>query len=133
MSYDMAHKRLSHPSKLKTQETAKKLGWILNTYDSAICESCHMGKARQKDMNKTSEPPTTKPGEQLMINIRTIKIKHTKKKIKHFWLLIHDEATNMRWSHFLVHKNEQVPIMIAFIKQLKEMKMEKIETVEIED
>jgi hypothetical protein len=52
-----------------------------------------------------------------MIDISTVKSK-TAKQIGRFWLLVVDEATNMKWSNFLKSKDGQVSVMMGFVKNL---------------
>ena len=35
------------------------------------------------------------------------------------WLLIEDQATSMKWSHFMRRKNELVDVAFNFIRSLK--------------
>ncbi len=72
------------------------------------------------NVNKESQNKTTDPGERLMIDISSIKTSG-KEQIGNFWLLVVDEATDMKWSFFLKKKSAQVPVMIGFIKGLDDM------------
>ena len=51
-----------------------------------------------------------------MINISLAKSGHRKKPTKKFWLMVVDQATNMKWSFFLKKKDQQVGVIIDFIK-----------------
>ena len=55
-----------------------------------------------------------------MIDISSVKAPNNK-KVGRFWLLVVDEATDMKWSYFLRNKSQQVPLLHGFIKNLKEM------------
>ena len=63
-------------------------------------------------MSKDSGSKSEKPGERLMIDISSVKSGHRKKQTKKFWLLVIDQATNMKWSFFLKKKDQQVGVII---------------------
>ena len=56
-----------------------------------------------------------------MINISSVKDK-TGKQMGKFWLLVVNKATNMSWSWFLKHKNDQIEPLINFVKELRKTK-----------
>lgn len=53
-----------------------------------------------------------------MIDISTIKSSNSK-RLGRFWLLVVDEATNMKWSYFLKSKDGQVSVMMGLLKTLQ--------------
>ena len=108
------HRLFGHMSEETTRKTAKY-------YDVAIqgkfdpCESCLLGKARQKNTNKEStREKTKKPGEMMYLDISSIKDESYGGK--KFWLLIVDEATDNCWSYFLKNKSEAGKKVVEFIK-----------------
>ena len=89
------------------------------------CQSCLITKAKQEVTNKESNNKSTIPGEQLMINISSVRGRHQeKKKVKGncFWLLIVDKANSMKCSYFLPQKDCQVKTVIKLIKALRVQK-----------
>ena len=117
MAYEKAHEILGHPGKNKLIGTAKRLNWSLSARVAHECESCLLGKAMRLRMNKESKNKAKEAGERLMIDISSIK-STTKKRIGKYWLLVVDEATDMKWSFFLKKKSAQVAVLIGFIKGL---------------
>ena len=57
-----------------------------------------------------------------MIDISSVKSAHRKKQTKKFWLLVVDQATNMKWSFFLKKKDQQVGVIIDLVKNLRKLK-----------
>ena len=119
-NYMEVHQLLGHPGREKLLGTCKRLQWNLSQADAHACEDCLVAKARRANLNKVSKNHSTKPGERIMIDISSIKDKNHS-KIGRFWLLVVDKATDMKWSYFLTTKKQQVPLLLGFIKKLKEM------------
>ena len=111
------HRVFGHMSEETTRKTAKY-------YDVEIqgkfepCESCLLGKAKQKNTNKEStRDKSKKPGERMYLDISSIKSESYGGR--KFWLLIVDEATNNCWSYFLKNKGQAAEKVVEFIKDLK--------------
>ena len=119
LNYEKAHQLLGHPGRNKLIGTSERLNWNLSDRHASECEDCLKGKARRTNLNKESKNYSTKAGERLMIDISSIKTNNDK-KIGRFWLLVVDEATDMKWSFFLTNKSQQVVVLVGFIKNLKE-------------
>ncbi|MFM8622083.1 MAG: reverse transcriptase domain-containing protein, partial [Holophagaceae bacterium] len=118
-SHAEAHQILGHPGKELMKSTSNRLGWNL-TGEDIPCEDCMIAKARRSNVNKVAKNPSTTPGERLMIDISSVKTTDNKKSGR-FWLLVVDEATDMKWSFFLQSKSQQVPVLQSHIKILKEI------------
>lgn len=120
-THEEAHQILGHPGKDLVNGTSNRLGWKLIGEDKGIpCEECMIAKARRSNLNQIAKNPSTTPGERIMIDTSSVKTKDDKQRGR-FWLLVVDEATNMKWSFFLQTKNQQVPVLQNFIKTLKDM------------
>jgi hypothetical protein len=117
IGYEKAHQLLGHPGQNKLLGTAERLGWILAAKTEKECEDCLKGKARRLNLNKEAKNKSIKAGERLMIDISSVK-NSDKKQVGRYWLLIVDEATDMKWSFFLKKKSNQVPVLMGFIKKL---------------
>lgn len=117
INYEQAHAVLGHPGQNILLATAERMNWNLSRRDAKECKECLQGKAQRMQVNKTTNNHATKPGERLMIDISTVKTQNSK-KIGRYWLLIVDEATNMKWSYFLKSKEGQVSVIIGLIKRL---------------
>ena len=119
LDYVRAHQMLGHPGRNKLLGTTERLHWHLNERHAESCEDCLKGKAKRLNVNKESKNHSKIPGERLMIDISSVKTKNNK-KVGRFWLLVVDEATDMKWSFFLKKKSDQVKLLVGFIKNLKE-------------
>ncbi len=76
-------------------------------------------RQRQPDATQEATSQLKMAEERLMIDISSVK-SNEKKKIRKYWLLVVNKATNMKWSLFLSTKSAQVPLLIGFIKTLNE-------------
>ena len=119
-NYMKVHQLLGHPGRDKLMGTCDRMNWKLTAETTSTCEDCMIGKARRMNLNKESKNRSTTPGERIMIDISSVKSKD-KQKIGRFWLLVVDEATDMKWSYFLASKKQQVSVLVGFIKKLKEI------------
>ncbi len=99
IKHEEAHQLLGHPGRKKLLGTLERLNWNLSNPKTNQCEDCLKGKANQMRLNQESTNQSKKAGERLMIDISSVKSKE-KKKVGKFWLLVVDEATNMKWSFF---------------------------------
>ena len=88
-----AHEMLGHASEDTTRNTAKHLGWKL-TGKWNPCESCLIGKAKQKNVPKITEDPTKNPGEKLYYNISSVNVKSLGVRNSGYWWLIQLQNTN---------------------------------------
>jgi len=78
------------------------------------------GKAKRMAINKEAKNKSTIAGERIMIDISSVKSEEEMKRVGKFWLLVIYEATDMKWSFFLRSKGAQVPLLVIFLKELKE-------------
>ena len=115
LDYERAHQILGHPGRNKLIGTTERLDWHLNEKHAENCEDCLKGKARRLNVNKISKNQSKNPGERIMIDISSVKTKNNK-KVGRFWLLVVDEATDMKWSFFLKKKSDQVKLLLGFEK-----------------
>jgi hypothetical protein len=77
-----------------------------------ICEFCDVSKARKKKISMENTKKTILPGERVDIDITPIRAVNAEDKKN--WLLIVDEATDRKWSHFMATKNELSVVMMNF-------------------
>ncbi len=116
--YEDAHQLLGHSGRNKLVGTSERLNWNLSNPVINQCEDCLKGKANRLRLNQEAGSLSKLPGEHLMIDISSVKSKE--RRVGKFWFLVVDEATSMEWSFFLSTKSAQVPLLIGFIKGLKE-------------
>ena len=117
MSIKRFHDMFGHQSVETTKITAKYYGIDLTgTMDA--CESCILGKARQKNVGKGNEEKReTEPGKRLFFDVSSIKnVSYGGSK---FWLLVVDDATDCCFSFFLKKKSDVPETMVRMIKQLQ--------------
>ncbi len=119
IKHEEAHQLLGHPGRNKLLATSKRLNWNLSSPIANQCKDCLKGKANRLRLNQEAGSQSKIPGARLMIDISSVKSKEMT-KVGKFWLLVVDEATSMKWSFFLSTKLAQVPLLIRFIKGLKE-------------
>ena len=74
MKINYSHQVLGHPGMVKTIATAKHLGWLVET-NNMKCIDCQIGKAKQKNLNKTTENTATEILERLCIDTSSMKVK----------------------------------------------------------
>lgn len=118
IGYEAAHQILGHPGRNLLLGTADRLKWTIKDKKTTECEDCLKGKAKRMTLSKESSNRSIIPGERLAIDISTVKTQNAK-RMGRYWLLVVDEATNMKWSYFLKSKDGQVSVLIGLIKTLK--------------
>ena len=97
------HAILGHQSAETTNMTAKKLS-LNNMPHDKICESCIMGKQRQKTVPKNTQFKAEKAGERIYFDISSIQYKSLGGS--KFWLLFEDEYMGFKKSYFLSAKSQ---------------------------
>ena len=115
MSKKSFHQKTGHTANAYLQDTAKYYeielcGTIPN------CVSCSIKKIRQK-IPKENTNKSTKPGDQMYLDISSM-TQASSGGNKH-WALIVDEATRYKKSFFLKMKNDQIEVIIHWLKELK--------------
>jgi hypothetical protein len=110
------HRLLGHAGEAKTREAGKNLKIDL-IGNMKVCEFCDVSKARKKKISKENTKKTIVPGERVYIDITPIRAVSAGDKKN--WLLIVDEATDMKWSHFMATKNELSVVMMNFVREMK--------------
>jgi hypothetical protein len=87
----------------RLQKTAK-IHRLKLSGEFETCEECAIAKAMQKNVNKEWKGGSPIPGEQLSLDIISIKdISYGGSK---FWALIVDDYANYCWSIFLKNKSD---------------------------
>ncbi|CAJ1945008.1 unnamed protein product [Cylindrotheca closterium] len=109
-----AHPGEAIPYNLKLQSKLEK------------CENCALAKSRQANISKEPVDRSEVPGEELMIDISSVKKKSAGGN--KFWLQVMDNASDFIFSMFLKKKSETSAKMIALVKDLnaKGFKVKKI-------
>ena len=116
MKLEKFHKLLGHASLETTKQTAKRLNLkLIGNFKQ--CEDCILAKIKRKNLNKESQNKSRIPGERILIDVSYIKRESLGKR--NMWILIEDQASTMKWSHFGRRKNESINIVFNFIQQLK--------------
>ena len=81
------------------------------------CLSCSLEKIRRKNIPKKNEDKSKNPGERMDLDISSMR-KPSMGGRQH-WVMLVDEATKYKKSFFLKKNNEQVELIIDWIKALK--------------
>lgn len=116
MDINDMHRLLGHMGDAKVKIMAKHMG-IKLTGKAIECEHCDLAKAKRKKIAKDNEEKTNIPGERLYIDISLIKSKSAGGK-KH-WLLVVDEATDMKFSIFMKKKSHLPGEMMKLLEELR--------------
>ena len=81
------------------------------------CFFCATANARQQPVSKSTGSKATRKGEQIYIDISSIKFKSFGGN--QFWLLVLDDCSGKSWSFFLRHKDHQVEVLVKFLLEMK--------------
>ncbi len=81
------------------------------------CEACILGKAKQRNINKTAVEHSTVSEERQYLDISLPNTASLSGR-KH-WLLIVDDATGYIWRYFLKYKSNLTENVFELIKELK--------------
>ena len=110
------HLVFNHAGEEALRRTAKAYNWTL-TGKLEPCEHCKIANAKQKDVPKTTETRSEKPGERVFLDI-SYAAQKTMGGSK-FWLLMVDDATGMAWSRMLKKKSDTTKEVMSFLRRMK--------------
>jgi len=116
IDFSLLHKVLNHVAEDSLRKTAKYFKWKICGKNQP-CESCGIGKAKQKAVSKIVKERSNVRGERLFIDISSVKAKSYGQR--KFWLMVMDDCTDYCWSYFLKQKSELQEEVIKLIKDLK--------------
>ena len=120
-----AHAKLGHCDKEKAKRTATALGWNLTETTMTPCESCAMGKAKQKNVPKRStRVKATKAGERIYHDISTIMGNEELGCPKSQWHCCMDEFSQFTLSKFYKKKNQFIEPFLQFLRSLENRLLE---------
>ncbi len=107
---------LGHPSEATTRDMGASMGIkVVGKFEP--CDACILGKAKQRNANKTAVECSTIPGERLYLDISLPNTASLSGK--NHWLLIVDNATDYVLSYFLKYKSNFTENVLGWIKELK--------------
>ena len=111
MTIKQAHERFGHANEAATRRAAEHMGIKIARGTLKVCEACARAKAKQKNVikhNVTHQQALSFP-KRVFLDIATLKSKEGQPPVtKPNWLIIVDEATNMKFSFFFATKNGMV-------------------------
>ena len=116
MSKKSFHQKTRHTVNAYLQDTAKYYGIELSG-TIPNCVSCSIEKIRQKNIPKENANKSTIPGDRMCLDISSM----TQASLggnKH-WALMVDEATKYKKSFSLQKNNDQIEVIIDWLKELK--------------
>jgi hypothetical protein len=112
------HAKLGHVNDEYMRATAKAMGLEV-TGTLKTCESCAIGKAKQKNLSKHDERQSTHPGELVYLDIAGMK-KPSKGK-KRLWVIFVDSFSGCIISRFIQHKYELASVGTAVLQELESL------------
>ena len=115
MPIEYVHACMTHPGENTTRLTAKYYGMKIQG-TLLPCEDCALSKARQSNLNKTTDVRSKVKGERLCIDISYTGKTSLGGSV--YWILIMDDCTDYLWSYFLKEKSETSIYVIRLIKDL---------------
>jgi hypothetical protein len=128
VEYHEAHERLGHLGEEATKVIAKNIGWKI-TGTPGVCESCAVGKAKQKPLPQVSHNKPLGEGERRVhLDLSTLKPRQTKKGEKQVtiskphWQILVDGQTQLKWSNFFATKDGMVEPTCQIFQKWKEDK-----------
>ena len=80
---------------------------------------CPIGKAQQKNLNKTAGRKSKKPGQVFASDISSVATEAIGGR--RYWLLVVDQYTSMKWNFFLRTKDEQPKVLTNFVQKMSHM------------
>ena len=102
------HNMIGHRAGEVTTKVAKHYGWVL-TGDDKPCEECCTAKIKQKNVNKEMSARSTTKGERFFIDISGIR--YPSYGGNKFWVMALEDSTDMVWSFFVKHKDQQIKLL----------------------
>jgi len=111
LNIQRAHDLLGHMHEDMARKSAKHLGWALTRGNLPTCESCAVGKAKQKNVPKISEHVAAKnSGERVFLDIATFKGEKDGPAVnaRKNWRIMVDERTQMKFTKFFKTKDGMV-------------------------
>jgi hypothetical protein len=120
-----AHECLGHSNEDTTRATSDSIGMKLRKGGMGTCLACTIGKAKQKNVKKKSEGSKSKePRGCMYLEISSVKDKKGEPKItENNWIIMVDESTNLKISHFYAKKVGMCEPTCKLIKKLKDMEI----------
>ena len=110
------HQKTRHTANAYLQDTAKYYGIELSG-TIPNCVSCSIENIRQKNIPKENTNKSTISGDRMYLDISPM-TQASSGGNKH-WALIVDEAMRYKKSFFLKKKNDQILVIIHWLKELK--------------
>ena len=130
MSKKSFHQKTGHATNAFLQDTAKYYGIEL-TGTIPTCVSCSNEKIRQKNIPKENPSNSKTLSDQMYLDISSMAQARSGGN-KH-WALMVDEATKYKKSFFLKRKNDQVEVIIDWLKELKNKYKIKVQRIRMDN
>ena len=111
VSIKTAHEQLGHLSKDATRQVAKQLGWLITKGSLKACESCAIGKAKQKNVKNLGAPKdksTSVNGRVYLDLTRIVGPNDEKQPLRPNWCMIVDQKTRYKTTSFHEAKSGMV-------------------------
>ena len=124
------HQKSRHTANAYLQDTANYYGIELSgTFPN--CVSCSIEKVSQSNIPKENTNKSTIPGDLMYLDISSM-TQVSSGGNKH-WALMVEEATRYKKSFFLEKKNDEIEVMIDWLKELKNKYKIKVQPIRIDN
>jgi hypothetical protein len=109
MNMSKAHALLGHMSEVLTRKTAENLGWTITRGGMSPCESCALGKGRQKNIPKHSDlPDATLVNPRGYLDCSGLRDSVTNKKSKKTWRMINIHPPGLKITDIYLTKSGMI-------------------------
>lgn len=102
ITINQMHEMLGHPDERVKIKTASHQGITLQCQMNP-CTACALAKAKQRNISKLNVSRSDQPGQIIYLDLSYTR--NPSLGGAHYWLLIADECTGIKWSEFLKNKD----------------------------
>jgi Reverse transcriptase (RNA-dependent DNA polymerase) len=130
LSYKAYHNMLGHPHQKIVKATAERFNVEISD-EPSICVDCAKAKQRQTNIPKKNLKPTTEIGQQVNIDISSVKARSFSKS--KYWLLIQDDFTGYLWSYFLKERSDLPEQVLKWVYEFQKELDCKVQTIRLDN
>jgi hypothetical protein len=136
ISIQALHDQLGHMNETMCRKVAKALDWEVKKGSLAVCLSCLIAKAKQKNINIDRKGNETKPDglNRLFLDIGSIKQPKTILTEVTWWncRIMVDEKTQLKFVDFFEAKNDMIEPTCVQLKKWEQAK-KKVDVIRLEN
>jgi hypothetical protein len=115
-----AHRELGHMNENMTRKAAAELGWTITRGTMKVCESCAIGKAKQKNVHSKDVPNEKHAeinGRVYLDQTRIVNPRADKQPLRPYWTILVDENTSCKTTIFTDTKSGMITPVCTKMKQ----------------